>query len=55
MYGYDGNFCALEWAEKFGLRAVNETDRQKLINEKCFTPQGKRILEEQRVIPNDPD
>jgi hypothetical protein len=49
MYGYDGNCCALTWAELCGLQAVNPTDRQKLIDEGYFTEEGVRTTKTRKV------
>jgi hypothetical protein len=42
MYGMDGNYSALDWAEEYGLEAVSEEDRKKLVERDYFTVDGQR-------------
>lgn len=49
MYGLDGNFSALAWAELYGLDAVTASDKEELISEGYFTSCGKRTKKKRRV------
>lgn len=44
MYGLNGNWSALEWADEMGFAKVSKSDQQKLIASGHYTKEGHRIL-----------
>ena len=44
MYGMDGNWSALDWADQMGFAKVSKSDQQKLIASGHYTSDGHRIL-----------
>ena len=43
MYGLDGNFNALQWAETVGFDKVTPKDQEQLIKDGFYTKDGGRI------------
>ena len=45
MYGFDGNYSALNWALLCGIDAVTEKDKIKLIQQGYFLPTGEIMID----------
>ena len=51
MYGLNGNWSALEWADEMGFAKVSKADQEKLIQSGHYTTEGHRILHPGETAP----
>jgi hypothetical protein len=52
MYGMDGNFSPLEWADAVGFHFLREDDKKKVIESGHYTSEGNRIIAPDETCPS---